>query len=146
MISFKEFIQEDVTDEEIDALIESIEWEDIIDMYDEDELIIEAISAQERAKKGIRLKSRKILMALARRIKLKRAASKEIIQRRTNTDARKIMMKKLLKGRKKKQLSAPEKNALEARVSKMMSKNFVAKLLPKVRQLDRDRISSRNSK
>ena len=114
MISFKEFIQEDVTDEEIDALIESIEWEDIIDMYDENELVVEAISAQERAKKGIRLKSRKILMALARRVKLKRAASKEIIQRRTNTDARKIMMKKLLKGRKKKQLSAPEKNALEA--------------------------------
>jgi len=146
MISFKEFIQEDVTDEEIDALIESIEWEDIIDMYDENELVVEAISAQERAKKGIRLKSRKILMALARRVKLKRAASKEIIQRRTNTDARKIMMKKLLKGRKKKQLSAPEKNALEARASKMMSKNFVARLIPKVRQLDRDRIASRNSK
>ena len=52
MISFKEFIQEDVTDEEIDALIESIEWEDIIDMYDENELVVEAISAQERAKKG----------------------------------------------------------------------------------------------
>ena len=73
MISFKEFIQEEVTEEEIDALIESLEWEDVIHLFDEEDMIIEDISAKERIKKGQRLKSRKVLMALARKVKLKRS-------------------------------------------------------------------------
>ena len=70
MITFKEFIENDVTEEEIDSLIESIEWEDIIDMYDEDELVLEGITNIERFKKGQRLKSRKVIMALSRKVKL----------------------------------------------------------------------------
>lgn len=144
MISFKEFIKDDVTEEEIDSLIESIEWEDIIDMYDEDELVFEGITNIERFKKGQRLKSRKVMMALSRKIKLKRAASPDIIQRRSKTDARKLIMKKLLKGRKKSQLSAAEKNFVEKRTSQMISKNFVARLVPKVKQIDRNRLAGKN--
>jgi hypothetical protein len=144
MISFKEFIEEDVTEEEIDSLIESIEWEDIIDMYDEDELVFEGITNIERFKKGQRLKSRKVLMALSRKVKLKRAASPDVIQRRSQTDARKLIMKKLLKGRKKSQLSAAEKNFVEMRTSQMINKNFVARLVPKVKQIDRNRLAGKN--
>ena len=66
MITFKEFIKEEVTEEEIDALIESLEWEDVIHLFDEEDMIIEDISAKERIKKCQKLKSRKVLMALAR--------------------------------------------------------------------------------
>jgi hypothetical protein len=142
MISFKEFIKEEVTEEEIDALIESLEWEDIIHLFDEEDMIIEDISAKERIQKGQRLKSRKVLMALARKVKLKRSATLGTLKKRTKTDARRMIMKKMLKGRGKKQLSAAEKNSIEARTSKMigMMNNLPAKLLPKIRQLQRDRL------
>ena len=142
MISFKEFIQEEVTEEEIDALIESLEWEDVIHLFDEEDMIIEDISAKERIKKGQRLKSRKVLMALARKVKLKRSAPLSTLKNRSKTDARRIIMKKMLKGRKKKNLSAAEKNSIEARTAMTMTmmKNLPAKMLPKIRQLQRDRL------
>jgi hypothetical protein len=142
MISFKEFIEEEVTEEEIDALIESLEWEDVIHLFDDEDMIIEDISAKERIQKGQKLKSRKVLMALARKIKLKRSATLGTLKKRTKTDARRMIMKKMLKGRGKKQLSASEKNSIEARTSKMigMMNNLPAKLLPKIRQLQRDRL------
>jgi hypothetical protein len=142
MISFKEFIKEEITEEEIDALIESLEWEDVIHLFDEEDMIIEDISAKERIKKGQRLKSRKVLMALARKVKLKRSAALNTLTKRTKTDARRMIMKKMLKGRSKKSLSASEKNSIEARTSKTMTmmNNLPAKLLPKIRQLQRDRL------
>ena len=142
MLTFKEFNKEEVTEEEIDALIESLEWEDVIHLFDEEDMIIEDISAKERIQKGQRLKSRKVLMALARKVKLKRSATLGTLKKRTKTDARRMIMKKMLKGRGKKQLSASEKNSIEARTSKMigMMNNLPAKLLPKIRQLQRDRL------
>ena len=142
MISFKEFIKEEVTEEEIDALIESLEWEDVIHLFDEEDMIVEDISAKERIKKSQKLKSRKVLMALARKVKLKRSATLGTLKNRTKTDARRMIMKKMLKGRSKKSLSATEKNSIEARTSKVMTmmNNLPAKLLPKVRQLQRDRL------
>ena len=148
MIRFSEFILEEVTEEEIDALIESIEWEDIIHMYDDSELVMEAISATERIKMSQKLKSRKFLMAMARRVKLRRAAPTDILTKRSKVSARKMVMKKLLKGRDKTELSASERNNIEARASKMLSmmKNLPTKLLPKVRELDRQRVASRGKK
>jgi hypothetical protein len=142
MISFKEFIKEEITEEEIDALIESLEWEDVIHLFDEEDMIIEDISAKERIKKGQRLKSRKVLMALARKVKLKRSAALSTLTKRTKTDARRMILKKMLKGRSKKSLSASEKNSIEARTSKTMTmmNNLPAKMLPKIRQLQRDRL------
>ena len=142
MISCKEFIKEEVTEEEIDALIESLEWEDVIHLFDEEDMIVEDISAKERIKKSQKLKSRKVLMALARKVKLKRSATLGTLKNRTKTDARRMIMKKMLKGRSKKNLSATEKNSIEARTSKMigMMNNLPTKLLPKIRQLQRDRL------
>ena len=148
MIKFSEFILEEVTEEELDALIESIEWEDIIDMYDESELVMEAISATERIKMSQKMKSRKFLMAMARRVKLKRAAPTDILTRRSKVSARKMVMKKLLKGRNKSELSASERNNIEARASKMLSmmKNLPTKLLPKVKEIERKRLASKGKK
>jgi len=148
MIRFSEFILEEVTEEDLDALIESIEWEDIIHMYDDSELVMEAISATERIKMSQKLKSRKYLMAMARRIKLRRAAPTDILTKRSKVSARKMVMRKLLKGRNKTELSASERNNIEARASKMLSmmKNLPTKLLPKVRELDRQRVASRGKK
>ena len=109
---------------------------------------MEAISATERIKMSQKLKSRKFLMAMARRVKLRRAAPTDILTKRSKVSARKMVMRKLLKGRNKTELSASERNNIEARASKMLSmmKNLPTKLLPKVRELDRQRVASRGKK
>lgn len=144
MIKFKEFIlDEDISDKEIDDIIESLTWEDIIDLYEDDELVLdEALTNTERIRKGQKMRSRKAMLALARKVKLKRASSTDVLTRRSKTSARTLMYKKLLKGRHKSQLSAAEKSAVEARVSKLlaMNKNLSARLMPKVKQLERTRL------
>lgn len=146
MISFKDFDQEPVTEKEVDDLIESLEWEDIIEIYDESELVLdEAISATERIKMGQKMRSRKALLAMARKVKLKRASSMPVLTRRSKVSARKLIMKKLLKGRDKNSLSAAERNNIEARTTKLMAMagNLPQKLLPKIKQLERQRLSNK---
>ena len=145
MIRFKDFIEEEITEQYIDELIESLEWEDIIDLYDTEDLILEDITSTERIKMGQKMRSRKTLLALARKVKLKRAAAMNVLTRRSKTAARTMVMRKMLKGRSKSDLSAAEKNSIEARTSKVLSmmKNLPQKLLPKIRDIEKKRLGSR---
>ena len=148
MISFKNFIKEEITEKEVDDLIESLEWEDIIELYDTEDLVLEDITSSERLKMGQRMKSRKILLALARTVKLKRAAAMNVLTRRSKSAARKMVMRKMLKGRSKSDLSAAEKNNIEARTSKMLSmmKNLPQKLIPKIRDIEKKRLHGKGNK
>jgi hypothetical protein len=148
MIRFKDFIEEEITEQYIDELIESLEWEDIIDLYDTEDLILEDITSTERIKMGQKMRSRKTLLALARKVKLKRAAAMNVLTRRSKSAARKMVMRKMLKGRSKSDLSAAEKNNIEARTSKVLSmmKNLPQKLLPKIRDIEKKRLSSKGNK
>ena len=145
MISFKEFVEDEITEKDIDALIESLEWEDVIELFDTEDMILEDISSSERLKMATKTRSRKHLLALARNIKLKRSAALPILQKRSVTGARKLLMRKFLKGRDKNQMSAGEKNRIEARVTAALAtmKNLPVKLLPKVRQLERSRLANK---
>jgi hypothetical protein len=149
MINFKDFIEEEITEQEIDELIESLEWEDIIELYDTEDLILdEDISSTQRIKMGQKMKSRKALLALARSVKLKRAAAMNVLTRRSETAARKMVMRKMLKGRSKSELSAAEKNSIEARTSRVLSmmKNLPQKLLPKIREIEKKRLHGKDNK
>jgi hypothetical protein len=149
MINFKDFIEEEITEQEIDELIESLEWEDIIELYDTEDLILdEDISSTQRIKMGQKMKSRKALLALARSVKLKRAAAMNVLTRRSKTAARKMIMRKMLKGRDKGELSAAEKNSIEARTSRVLSmmKNLPQKLLPKIREIEKKRLQGKDNK
>ena len=148
MIRFKDFIEEEITEQEVDDLIESLEWEDIIDIYDTEDLILEDITSSERIRMGQKMRSRKTLLALARRVKLKRAAAMNILTRRSKSAARKMVMRKMLKGRNKSDLSASEKNNIEARTSKMLSmmKNLPQKLMPKIRDIEKKRLHGKGNK
>jgi hypothetical protein len=149
MINFKDFIEEEITEQEIDELIESLEWEDIIELYDTEDLILdEDISSTQRIKMGQKMKSRKALLALARSVKLKRAAAMNVLTRRSKTAARKMIMRKMLKGRDKGELSAAEKNSIEARTSRVLSmmKNLPQKLLPKIREIEKKRLHGKDKK
>jgi hypothetical protein len=150
MIKFKNFIQEEIfSEEDIDALIESLEWEDVMELYDENDFVLdEAITASERLKRGQKMRSRKAMLKIARNIKLKRAASKDVLERRSKVSARKVLMKKFLKSRDKGNLSPAEKSAIEARVKVALkiAKNLPQRLMPKVREIERKRLSSKGNK
>lgn len=150
MIKFKEFIQEEsFTEQDIDNVIESLEWEDIIDLYDTEDFVLdEAITASERLKRGQKMRSRKAMLKIARSIKLKRSAGKDVLDRRAKVSARKLIMKKILKSRDKGSLSPAEKSAIEARVKVALkvAKNLPQRLLPKVREIERKRLSSKGNK
>ena len=147
MIKFKTFLEEEITEQDIDTLIESLEWEDVIEIFDEEDFVLdEAISASERIKRGQKMRSRKEMLKIARNIKLKRAANTDVLKRRSKISARKLLMRKFLKGRSKGDLSASEKNALEARISAAlkMAKNLPERLMPKVREIERKRLRGQN--
>jgi 2C-methyl-D-erythritol 2,4-cyclodiphosphate synthase len=145
MITFKEFVEDEITEKDIDALIESLEWEDVIELFDTEDMILEDISSSQRLKMSTKTRSRKHLLALARNVKLKRSAALPVLQQRSVTGARKLLLRKFLKGRDKNQMSAGEKNRIEARVTAALAtmKNLPTKLLPKVRQLERSRLANK---
>jgi len=148
MISFKDFLLEDITEQEVDELIESLEWEDVIELFDTEDMIAEGLSSTERIKMGQKMRSRKTMLAMARNVKLRRPAPIGTLKGRSKVSARKMLTKKLLKGKTKSSLSASEKSRIEARVSMMMStmKNLPAKLLPKIRELERNRLMDKGKK
>jgi hypothetical protein len=146
MIRFKEYLEFEITEEEINDLIESLEWEDVIELFEEKDMVLdEAISTTERLKRGNRIRSRKTMIATSKHIKLSRAANLDVLKRRAKVAARKILQKKFLKGRTKRQLSASERNFLEARISAALAamKNYPERLMPKIRSIEHKRLTTK---
>jgi hypothetical protein len=146
MIRFKEYLEFEITEEEINDLIESLEWEDVIELFEEKDMVLdEAISTTERLKRGNRIRSRKTMIATSKHIKLSRAANLEVLKRRAKVAARKILQKKFLKGRTKHQLSASERNFLETRISAALAamKNYPERLMPKIRSIEHKRLTKK---
>ena len=151
MITFQEFLSDTITEEELDSIVEELQWEDIEHLYADDEFeneLDEALSATARMQKSQKFKSRKTAVGQARRLKLRRASSTDVINRRSKVAARQMIIRKLLKGRDKKQLSAAEKDRIEKQASTILSgqKGLVVRMIPKVRSLERSRLSNRSKK
>jgi hypothetical protein len=154
MILFKEFILEENTleelsEEELDQLADSLSWEDIEDLYSPDEFvmeeeIVEDISATSRMQRGQKFRSMKMKMLQARKMKLKRASSVDVLKKRSKLAARRVIMKRYLRGRNKSQISAQEKNRLESQIRNMPNVvgSLSNKLLPKMRKLEQKRLSN----
>ena len=157
MITFQDFLAEEkipedqLSEEEIDSLVNNLKWKDIEDLYSEEDFvteeieITEAISPAERLKMAQRMRARKTMLQTSRNIKLKKASSMPVLKRRSQLAARKLIYKKLLKGRTKPQMSPSEKNMVELRVKRMMKvyKNLPQKLMPKIREIERTRLAHR---
>ena len=149
--SFASFIAEEddgITDSDIEQMVESLTWENIIDYYPESELVEdeqldEALSAQARLKKKQAFARNRSRRNIAKGLKLARASSPEILKKRAIAAARRALYKRLLRGRDKSNLSASEKNRIEQQVSKMKSiqQTIVNKMLPKVRSIEQSRLA-----
>jgi hypothetical protein len=148
MITFQEFLSTDITEEELDSIVEELQWEDIADLWEDSEFVDdleESLSASARMKKGQKFKSRKTAVGQSRRLKLRRAASTDVINRRSKVAARQSIIRKLLKGRQKHQLSAAEKDRIEKQASTIIAgqKGLVVRMIPKIRSLERSRLAGK---
>lgn len=152
MITFLKFLDEEFTEKELDEMADHLTWEDIEDLYSPEEFVLEEvqelnekISATTRLKKAQKFRSRKTAIGTARKMKLRRTSTIDVLHKRASAAARRLLQKRILRGRGKKQLSAQQKDHVEQQVKNMMAiqGNLAVKLLPKIRALERSRLSTK---
>lgn len=174
--SFSEFMSEEkknsdeeISEEEIDKIVDDLTWEDIVDLYDDIELayekeddelededeeelredfLDEKLSVQSRLKKRQAFARMRGKRNVARNIKLRRASSIEVLKKRANLAARRAVYKRFLRGRDKSTLSAAEKDRVEQQVGRMkyMQQAIAVKMLPKMRSIEQKRLASFRTK
>jgi hypothetical protein len=138
--------------------IEKLSLKDIIDLYDKEDLHIpeeedkekvdEALSAQARIKKKVTMQRYASRIQNARQIKLRRPSSMDVLKKRSVLAARRLLLKRLLAGRTKQQLSADEKSRVEQTLKRMsnLQNTIATKLMPKIRQIEKTRLINQSNR
>lgn len=166
VVSFSRYLSEakeeiTLSEEDIDKMVSNLSWEDIIDLYNENELVDEngndyedeheedeeeleeALSAQGRLKKRQAFARTKGRRLTARNLKLRRASDPATLQKRARIAARNALYRRLLKGRDKSSLTASEKSRIETQVARM--KNVMStiqqKFVPRIRSIEQKRLA-----
>ena len=105
----------------------------------------EIMSKSARMKRSRMMKSKGKQIARKRKIAMKRRATPEKLKSRAMKKARDIITKKILKDRKKSELSIAGREALEKKLNKKKTviKRIAKKILPKVRGAESERIKKR---
>ena len=152
--SFANFIaekKEEISEEDINEMVDSHEWEDIVDLYPEEDLIEEEteqldekISAQSRLKRRQGFARGKGKRTTAKSIKLRRASTPQTLQKRAQLAARRAIYQRFLRGRDKSALSASEKDRIEQQVKNMKSiqSSIATRMVPKMRSIEQKRLAN----
>jgi hypothetical protein len=161
---FDPFFKEDLTEEEIDEIVNSVTDEDIEDLYEEDELVLvydddgeeippleeeakydlmEVLSRSERMKGKLRLRKTAAKRGRSTKIALKRFSNPATINKRARRLAIKLMKKRMLRGRDPSKVSVGEKERIEKTMAKRKDViNRVAqRLVSRVRKVEKSRMS-----
>jgi len=153
VISFSNFIaekKEQFSEDDITEMVDTLKWEDIVDLYPEEDLIKEEadqldekISAQSRLKRRQGFARGKSRRNIAKGIKLRRASTPQILQKRAQLAARRAIYQRLLRGRDKSALSASEKDRIEQQVKGMKSiqASIATRMVPKMRSIEQKRLA-----
>jgi len=155
VLSFSAYLAEkksddlvEFTEDDINEMVDALEWEDIVDLYPEEDLEIEEqleekISAASRLKRRQSFRRGKNKRNIAKTIRLRRSSTPQQLKTRAMSAARRSMYARMLKGRNKASLSASEKDRMEAQVGRM--KNITAvvamRMVPKLRSLEQKRLA-----
>jgi hypothetical protein len=156
-IRFQDF-DEEAFEKELEADVLALSWDDLVDLYDEDEIeydetpekedegedLEEGITPSGRLKKkfnAMRTKSRRMM---ARNIAIKRVSSPEKLKSRSVRAARRMVYKRLLRNRDISSVSSAEKTRLEAQIKRMapMVARLSVRVMPAVRKLEQSRIKN----
>ena len=151
--SFANFIaenKEEISEDDINEMVDSLKWEDIVDLYSEEELIEEEteqldekISATSRLKRRQGFARGKTRRNVARGMKLRRSSTPQVLQKRAQLAARHAIYQRLLRGRDKSALSASEKDRIEMQVKGMKSiqASIATRMVPKMRSIEQKRLA-----
>jgi len=151
--SFANFIaekKEEISEDDINEMVDSLTWEDIVDLYPEEDLIEEEneqldekISATSRLKRRQGFARGKTRRNVARGMKLRRSSTPQILQKRAQLAARRAIYQRLLRGRDKSALSASEKDRIEMQVKGMKSiqSSIATRMVPKMRSIEQKRLA-----
>lgn len=155
LISFANYIREEsedtINEDDINQMVDSLTWEDIIDFYPEEDLIEEEtevldekISAQSRLKRRQSFARGRSKRSTAKSIKLRRASTPAILQKRAQLAARRAIYQRFLRGRDKSGLSASEKDRIEQQVRGMKSiqSSIATRMVPKMRSIEQKRLAN----
>lgn len=112
-----------------------------------DNILDEVMSKSTRMKKSRMMKAKGKQIARKRKIALKRRATPEKLKSRALKKARDIITKRILKDRKKSELSISGRERLEKRLDKKKTviKRIAKKILPKVRGAEAERLKKRKN-
>lgn len=159
ILSEENFEEVELTESDIDNIVNNLTWEDIVELYDDSELyyeeansteevLLERLTVQSRLKKRQSFARMKGKRGVARNIKLRRASSMEVLKKRAVVAARRAMYSRLLRGRDKSSLSASEKDRLEQQVARLktIQQSLAVRLLPKMRSIEQKRIANYRTK
>lgn len=139
----------DVDDEGFN-IAEHLDPEDKFDMELKDLLGLDeaVLSAAQRARKKQLLRRSKAKIQIGRLIASRRMANKQTIQKRAKRRARSMIMKKILKGKKKGDLSYAARGSFEKILSKRKGgiERITKRITPKVRQDAVLRLRSKKAK
>ena len=153
VVSFANYIaekKEQFSEDDITEMVDSLTWEDIVDFYPDEDLIEEEteqldekISAQSRLKRRQGFSRGKTKRNTAKGIKLRRASTPEILQKRAQMAARRSIYQRLLRGRDKSTLSASEKDRVEQQVKSMknIQASIATRMVPKMRSIEQKRLA-----
>jgi len=154
VVSFANYIAEKkelFSEDDITEMVDSLTWEDIVDLYPEEDLIEEEteqldekISAQSRLKRRQGFSRGKTKRNTSKGIKLRRASTPAILQKRAQLAARRAIYQRLLRGRDKSSLSASEKDRVEQQVKSMknIQVSIATRMVPKMRSIEQKRLAN----
>lgn len=153
---------DEMSEEDIDAIIKSISDEDILDTYEDEELkvvddetgetieesseLLEILSRAERMKARVRFAKTKVKREIKAKIALRRRSNNKTFANRARRAAIKAMKLKIAK-KPLNQLSVAEKERVERLVArrKKAIDRIALKLTPRVKQIERDRLIHRTT-
>lgn len=153
---------DEMSEEDIDAIIKSISDEDILDTYEDEELkvvdddtgetieesseLLEILSRAERMKARVRFAKTKVKREIKAKIALRRRSNNKTFANRARRAAIKAMKLKIAK-KPLSQMSVAEKERVERLVArrKKAIDRIALKLTPRVKQIERDRLTHRTT-
>jgi hypothetical protein len=164
------FEEDDLPEDDIDAMVDSLTDDEIVDdAYEDDEFAIvddetgeelkdeeenkvneealmEVLSRMERIRAKQRLRRTKAKRERAEKIALRKYSTTQVVNKRARRLAVKALKKRFTKGRDLNKLSVAEKERLEQRIQRLkpIINRIALKMIPRVRKLEKQRLSHRN--
>ena len=154
---------EDISDDQLDKMVNGLSDEELMDCYQDDEVseideetgeevtddeenvdaLMEVISRAERIKLKNRFRRTKSKRQRSTKIALKRYSNTETINKRSRRLAIKLMKKRMLRGRDPSKISVGEKERLEKSISANRGNvgRLAMKLVGRLRRVEKDRMS-----